>query len=514
MKKILPVFCAFALSLSLNAEVFMPKIFSDYMVLQRGEPVKLWGRAAAGAKVEASFAGQKKSAKAGADGKWEIFLDPMKESAENRTLTISENGTEGKKFENVLVGEVWLTGGQSNMQCTMGGSKDEPRTFEYAKTDNPNVRCFIQYDATSRTPLEDFKSKALWQEAKGNNILGFTAVGFVFACELNKSLNVPVGIISSAIGGSPMGVWINEDDMAKSDAFKNAVLGYRNSVAKYDYQKELAAWEKKMAELPEDASAGDKAALKGKKPDPEGPPVLISKGYNAKIVPMIGYTIKGVIWYQGEADCYRENPEVLGDKKFDKFTEKFVCLINSWRKDWNRPDLPFYFSQLASYQKNLPDECWAYTREAQMETSKHLKNVEGVCLVDSGDKMDIHPRDKIIPGTRLALRALKNVYGRSVVSYGPEVKSAKLKNGVLTLTLVSNDSKPVVAKIPPRAFEARIDGVWKPIEVSLKGNTITANVQGDVDALRYLWENHTMEDACIFNSSGLPLDLFRMPVEK
>ncbi len=514
--KVLVFLLSFLLASSAFAEFFMPKIFSDNMVLQQDNPVKIWGKAAAKSQIKVEFAGQSVSAQADDEGKWNLHLKPLKASKENAVLKVYENGKEVKQINDVLVGEVWITGGQSNMQCTMMGSVNDEKTNAYAKQDYPYIRCFMQAtDAAASLKQADSPEKSRWAKATVKEIPGFTAVGFVFAAELNKALDAPIGIISSAIGGSPMIIWGDEDVMINYPAFSAYVAKHKKTFAEYDYQKELAIWQEKYDAISKDDKKAQGEMMR-RKPNPDAPYALVSKGFNAKIYPLAGYTLRGAIWYQGEADAFFGDEKGLGDKVYEAFSNKFASVVESWRKNFENADMPFYYVELASFDKDsrLSPSAWAITREAQRNSKKIIANVDGVSLADSGDKDDIHPRDKHVAGTRLALLALKKTYSKNVVCYGPEPITAKLKGGNLEISMNSNDSESVVAKQPLQGFEVRVNGQWQPIQPTLNGNVISAKVDPSSDMVRYLWMNHTKPNACIFNAHGLPMAGFRMKIEK
>jgi len=504
MKKILVMVSAFLVCAVSFAEIIMPKIFSDNMVLQRGEPVKIWGKASPNASVEVKFGKVSQKVKASEAGKWSLFLPSMKANKENQTLQIFENSELGKEIQNVLVGEVWIAGGQSNMQWTLNNSNDGEKAK--ARANYPTMRFFLQrVDAIAAESQEDSPAGAAWIIASPDTVFGFSAIGFYFIEKLMQDLDIPVAIVETPLGGSIMAVWLTREDMEGIESYQERIKLFDERNANYNYEKALEnqkiAFEKWKQERDE--------AVKEGKPFKKGPPreprkeaagepqVMPAYLYNAKIAPIKGFTARGFIWYQGESDA---------TQKVGEFVEKFERLIDSWRKYWGKKDMPFYFVQLASFG---PAD-WAETRWQQYLTSKKMKNVELASAIDLGTEDDIHPRQKTEVGVRLANIALKNVYDKKdIYPFGPEMKSVSYKDDIAVVSIDSLKRK-LIEKGEPRGFEVLIDGKWiDAIETTFDAKKKTISIKSpdskEVKGVRYLGKHWSQPDVYIYSEDDLPM---------
>jgi len=504
MKKILIIASALLVNAFSFAEIVMPKIFSDNMVLQRGEPVKIWGKATPNASVEVKFGKLSQKAKASEEGKWSLFLPSMKANKENQTLQVFENSQLGKEIQNVLVGEVWIAGGQSNMQWTLNNSDDGEKAKERANY--PMMRFFLQrVDAIAAEPQEDSPAGASWVVVSPESAFRLSAIGFYFIEKLMQDLDVPVAIVETPLGGSAMVVWLTREDMEGIPSYQERIKLFDEKNANYNYEEAVEnqkiAFEKWKKERDEAVAKGE-SFKKGppREPRPEAagePQVMPAYLYNAKIAPIQGFTSRGFIWYQGESDA---------TNKENEFLDKFERLIDSWRKYWDKKDMPFYFVQLASFG---PAD-WAETRWQQYLTTKKMKNVELVTAIDLGTEDDIHPRQKTEVGVRLANIALKNVYDKKdVYPFGPEMKSVSYKADTATVSIDSLKRK-LVEKGEPRGFEVLIGGKWiDAIETTFdaKKNTISIKAPDskEIEGIRYLGKHWSQPDVYIYSEDELPL---------
>ena len=403
------------------AEVALPRVFSDHMVLQRDLPVPVWGTAAAGEKVTVSFRGSTVSATAAADGHWRLALGPFAAGGPD-ALTVTASNT--IEFRDVLVGEVWVCSGQSNMEWPMSLSRD-PQADIQAST-NPLLRLYTVRKATSSLPLDTFlDSKGHeWSTATPDAVKGFSAVAYYFGRDLQQALGVPVGLIHTSWGGSPAEAWTSGETLRSNPTYARDIL--EGSVSTMRNRKAaLAKWEQDR----------DAAVAAGK--NPPGKPFagwLPSDLYHAMIVPLLPYGISGAIWYQGESNAGRAWA----------YRSLFADMIRDWRRAFAQGDFPFLAVQLAPWDKNRKrsiqditrepvESDWAELREAQVHVSKVLPKVGVAVITDVGDKDDIHPNQKQPVGARLARLALRIAHGKDIAATGPVVHSHHVSQGAIVL---------------------------------------------------------------------------------
>ncbi|MDR6561982.1 MULTISPECIES: sialate O-acetylesterase [unclassified Arcicella] len=466
-KNILIYFIFCLLTIKAQAQIVLPHILGHNMVLQQNKPLTIWGKASVGERVNVQFAGQDKTAFADENGKWAVVLKPLKASSTPAELIIT--GKNIIKLQNILVGEVWLCSGQSNMEYTMRKNSKVKRPniinenpvdeLEFAK--NPLIRIFL----VNRKEL--IKPDSLhrgWSIAKDSALRSFSAAAYFFAKELHKNLNVPIGMISSAIPGSRIEPWIAQEAFEASPYFK-----------------------------------GQKV---------EGEP---AKFFEPMIRPLIPFAMKGFLWYQGETNCFLTETT--------EYTQKLTTLINSWRELWGDKTMPFNYVQIAphTYSESkgklvLTRETLPAFREAQTNVLKvpHTGMIITTDLVDS--IKDIHPSYKWEIGRRLALVALHNDYGmKNIVASGPVFKKMKIKDGVIRLDfeeigggLISKDGKALTN------FQiAGEDGNFVDADAVIKDNKVLVSsptISKPVD-VRFAWDEAAQPN--LFNQEGLPARPFR-----
>ena len=485
---------------SLLADVQLASPFTSHMVLQCDEQVPVWGTAVSGEKVTVLFAGQEQTAVAGPDGKWQVMLDPMKPSEESRTLTVTGSQTaKSLQLDDVLVGEVWLCSGQSNMDFTVAKTQKyyfagvTNEAAEVAAANYPHLRMFtaewtLRYQPQSRV-------EGVWKVCTPENVREFSAVGYFFARDLHQELKVPVGIVTLTYGASTPQAWIPRDAIATNPDLKPVLDQFDEEVKAYVPLSTEASnqWQAAVAA----AKAAGKRAPRNPHPSPvqnqHNPTVL----FNGMVAPVIPFAVRGVLWYQGESIT----------PPHDLFPLWNETLIKTWRKLWGR-ELPFYFCQIAAYAKASPQ-----TREWQAEALK-LPDTGMAVTIDIGDKHSVHPKDKQDVGERLMRIALAKVYGRRVEYSGPQYESMKVDGHSIKLTFSHVDSGLVSRSGPLKAFEiAGVNGKFVPAVAKIEGGTVMVSSQevSAPNAVRYAWAPDP--DGCnLYNSAGLPAAPFRTDV--
>lgn len=483
------LFCA----LSALANVKLHNLFTDDMVLQRDAAVSIWGWADADEEVTIQFRDQTVKAKT-KDGKWMAKLKPLKAGGPDQLIVKAAKKGQPEQtavtLSRVLVGEVWIASGQSNMEWPLRASYEPEKDISSAR--NPQLRLYTVPKLKAEQPRDNIDAR--WVECLPETVPGFSAVAYYFARDLQKTLGVPVGIIHTSWGGSPAEVWMSHDVLAKNPEYKRDILeaserGYQK------FQDSLAAFKKEQEEA-------SKAGTEFKKQAPR-PPWRATELYNGMIASLIPFTIKGAIWYQGESNAGRAW----------QYRALFQDMIKNWRRDWGLGNFPFLLVQLAPFKAIKPEpgeSDWAELREAQALAVKELPNVGMAVITDVGDEKDIHPKKKEPVGARLALAARAVAYGQDIVYSGPTYKSMKVKRNEAVLSFAHAGSglearggelKGFAIAGEDRRFawaKARIDG--DKVIVS------SADVSHPV-AVRYGWADYPVVN--LWNREGLPASPFR-----
>ena len=550
IKKILIpfIFCAH----SLQAEVKLPALISDNMLLQANKPVPIWGSADAGEKVTVRFAGQTAATAADSNGRWQVKLQPL-EANTSGVLTVE--GINTLKITNVLVGAAWVCSGQSNMEMRIGATTNAEA--EIAKANYPKIRLFLVKKKASLQPQTDVEGR--WVECSPEALpkqgVGFSAVAYFFARDIHLATGLPVGLIEAAWGGTRAEVWTSLSGLQKEPELKVHVDSYEKQIKniqalkeKYardrsEYPARRKAWEeangpylealknwyadsgKAKAEgkpFPAKPSPPNQEPILGRDPDNnEGIPTSL---FNGMIAPLIPYAINGVIWYQGESNS----------GKPDEYRKLFPALISDWRQKWGEGDFPFYFCQIAPFMSKQPNPVeskQAELREAQRLTLQ-LPNTGMAVLIDIGEAWDIHPSNKQDAGARLARIALAKLYGKGCRYTGPAYRSMKLEGdkirlsfspeggelaaGVLPATYdVSTRRKqtlPLVRNRPGSQLEGfaicGADRTWVWADAEIQAETVVVSAPGVKApvAVRYGWaDNPTCN---LYNKEGLPASPF------
>jgi sialate O-acetylesterase len=488
-----------------RAEVTLAPLFCDHAVFQRGKPVPVWGRAGAGDTVTVSFHGQTVRAVAGADGRWMANLEAMAASPEPSDLVVQGQNT--LTLHDVVVGEVWLCSGQSNMEFTVDdGSFYKVRNHdtEVAAADYPLIRQ-IKVERTVATAPSDTVKTSGWKAATPANVGAFTAVGYFFARDVYRAIGVPVGIIDSSWGGTPIESWMS--DQARRSTSLAGAIDER-------WKKDLSEWPpERVAQYPAQMEAWRKAEeearaahTKNPLPWPQPPatndsPSLPGGLYNAIIAPLQPGALRGILWYQGESNTGR--PE--------EYAELFKAMITSWRSAFRQGDLPFYFVQIANFgdENERANRGWARLREAQA-AALSLPNTGMAVTIDIGEAQEIHPRNKQELGRRLALIARARVYGVLPEYQGPTFAGATREGAALRVRFTHAGNELAARDGPVGALE--VAGADKEFHAATGVIDVDTLLVSSPDvpepvAVRYAWTNAPR--ANLYGDSGLPAVPFR-----
>ncbi len=435
---------------NLQAALQLHGLFTDGMVLQQAMKVPIWGKAEAGEKVVVSFQGQEAASKADQDGNWIVYLNPLKAGG---PFTLAVQGTTTIQLKNVLVGEVWVASGQSNMEWPVAASRNPKEAI--AASSNPQLRLFQVPKVPSATPQSDFntsKGKPSWRESGPTTVGGFSAIGYFFGKYLQEKRQVPVGIIHCSWGGTAAERWTSKETFAAYPVLKGS----------------------KGSDL-----------------------------YNGMIRPLVPFAIRGAIWYQGESNAGRAY----------QYRTLFPAMIKNWRDDWKQGDFPFLFVQLAPFMKietEPKESAWAELREAQLLTSLQVPNTAQVVITDLGDQKDIHPKDKDPIGLRLALCAQALAHEEKVVYSGPVYADLKIEDKKILLSFKHLGGGLLAKGDKLAGFTiAGQDRKFVHADAVIAGDKVVVSspLVADPVAVRYGWANYPVVN--LYNREGLPATPFR-----
>lgn len=508
LKNILCPGCCLLMLLLLNhslfADVKLPALFTDNMVLQQDTLVSLWGWADPGEEVEvrADWAQEPVNITAAEDGSWKLQIKTVEAGGGPYTLTFKGNNS--IELKNVLLGEVWICSGQSNMHFPVAPIENSGWATgvvnyeeEISKADYPHIRMFTVARKVADHPQADVEAEMEWQPCSPATVGDFSAVAYFFARELHEKTGLPIGLINTSWGGTPAEGW-TQKEVLESDADLMPILKrYEQAVA--DYPQAFEAYKKELEQWKEEAArAREKGENPGAAPrDPIGPDHHKSpyKLYNAMIAPLLPYTIKGAIWYQGESNA---------DRAY-QYRKLFPAMIRNWREGWGS-DFPFYFAQIAPHRSQGPE-----IREAQLLTMQSVPNTGMAVLTDAGDSLDIHPRNKQVVGERLARWALAKDYGQEEIVYsGPLYKSMQVQGNKILLQFEHVNGGLQAKEGSLREFSiAGADQAFVPAQAEIKGDTVivwSEKVKEPV-AVRFAWKR--IPEPNLYNKAGLPASPFR-----
>lgn len=463
--------------------------FGDNMVLQCGQPVPVWGWNEPGTEVSVAFAAQTKRAIANADGKWSLKLDILTANSEPQSLTIT---TPDKQHEikNVLVGEVWYASGQSNMRFPLSHSTGSKKFI--AQAENPHLR-FVRVPNESSPDAPRDQIDLQWKSWDSETVPVLSACAFHFARWLQRDLDVPVGIIDCAWGGSKVQAWIPKDRLIQDPAW--SAVQQHQTEGKRAYQVAVKKWKA--------------SGKQGKQPSKMGigPQHLPSALDNGMASPIIPFAIAGAIWYQGESDSWMPK----------QYRTLFPSMVKSWRERWDSPELPIYYVQLPNFNKQKVN--WAKFRQMQLELLDEMDNVGMAVTIDVGDPKDIHPKNKQPVGNRLARLALHYTYGRREIYPSGPLPVRASRDGDRVLIQFMSVGEGLKVKDSERGLPwfglLGEDGKGKQATAEIIGKDVIALTCPEINEpveVRYAFGNNPF--ANLFNSHNLPASPFRLVIEQ
>lgn len=501
MKSLKAAFLLALFVVAARADVRLPDVIASSMVLQQKQAVPIWGWAEPGEAVTVAFAGQKKTVVAAADGKWRVDLAKMNGSDKPQTMTITGNKT--IELKDILVGEVWLVSGQSNMQWRLPESTDGAAAT--AGANHPTMRLF---NVSREVGFKKKQGKlAEWLACTPESVKEFSAAGYYFGVELQKALKVPVGLINSSYGGSQAEAWtpvsyLNASPDLKPTVDRTKIWEAERETVRTNYAAVIAKWR-------EDS---DKARAAGARPSPSpGVPDALrdyriaSSIYDGMIEPLMPFAIKGAIWYQGESN----------EARAEQYGILMPVMIKAWRERWGQGNFPFGIIQLPNYRQVKPEpeeSAWSFIREAQRQTALKTPSTGLIVIIDIGEASDIHPRNKLDVGKRMTVWALKDAYGLKLVD-SPVFARSEIKGDKILLTFLGVGSGLKI-RSGDKLSEFAIAGadkkfVWAEARIVGKNKVEvwSPGISSPV-AVRYAF-NSNPKNANLTNDSGLPASPFR-----
>jgi len=486
---------AFLLSLSAHADVTLPAVLAEHMVVQRGLPVHVWGMAAEQEGVSVTFRGETRSTKADKLGRWSLYLSPG-EAGGPFQMTVKAANT--ILLNDVLVGDVWVASGQSNMEFPMKALTNAEA--EIAAAQYPKIRIFRVEHRPSDFPRFDVDAKT-WVACLPESVADSSAVAYYFARDLHRRLNIPIGLVESFWGGTPAESWTSLHALSADASLMPVFAARSQTTENHEHTLLMLQQEERDFQL-----AVEKAKADGK-PAPArswhadfaawAPAAL----YNGMIAPLTAFAIRGVIWYQGESNS--------GPERAPLYSRLFQTLIRDWRSAWGEGDFPFLFVQIANWN-SAPEALWPEVRDAQRQALE-LQNTGMAVTIDIGDPDDIHPKNKLDVGLRLALAARVIAYGEKIEWTGPVFRQVTSEERSLRVWF--DHANGLAAKAAAlTGFEiAGADGKYSAADAKIDGTSVivsSAAVQTPV-SVRYGWAANP--NCNLFNKEGLPASPFKAP---
>lgn len=495
LRRLFPLVLLCALANPLLANIRLPSLISDNMVLQQQTTVMLWGWAEPREKitVRAGWLSKSIQTTTTAKGEWKLAVTTAKAGGPYNIVFSSASGT--ITVQNVLLGEVWLASGQSNMEFFMGKTSNSSYTGvlnyaeEIAAANYPQIRMIDVPNTTADSARVDFHGD--WKVCSPATADTFSAVAYYFARSIHTQTGFPVGIVSATWGGTPAESWTKRAVLESDSSFRIILERYRAQCEAYP-----AAMEKFRKEL--DQWKADTSAKKGSAPrEPIGPSSGKSpyKLYNGMIAPLLPYHFRGVIWYQGEGNADRAA----------QYRRLFPAMINNWRNDFHDLNLPFYFVQISPHRSQNPE-----IRDAQLYTMNTVAHTGMVVTTDNGDSLDIHPRNKKLVGERLARWPLHDLYGKTgMVESGPIYQSMQRKGRYIRIRFRYANGLTVHGDELTEFTIAGSDSAFVPAQAKIVGNSVLvwSPMVSNPTAVRFAWRNIPLPN--LYNGAGLPASPFR-----
>jgi len=478
-----------------QSAVTLPSVLTDHMVVQRERPAHLWGKANPGENVSVTFRDATRSTTADDIGAWSVYLPPSRPGG---PFEITVKGDNTIVLRDVLVGDLWIASGQSNMEWQLKNVNNGDK--EVAGANLPRVRLFQVKKKVADYPQDDLTASP-WAACTPDTAATFSAIAYFFGRDLQQKLDVPIGLIDSSWGGTPAEAWASlralSEDAGLMPVFSEwAKMTDNNAVVKVRREKQLKDWNAAVAAAKAEGKPGPGFPWKANDSNEWQPAGL----YNAMIAPLTPFPIRGAIWYQGESNASAERAPL--------YSRLFGTMIQDWRRAWGEGDFPFLFVQLANF-KTGPDSKWPDLREQQRKTLA-LKNTGMAVTIDIGNPTDIHPRNKQDVGARLALAARAIAYGETLEYSGPLFRQA-VPEGNAVRVWFDHTGKGLTARggILSGFQIAGADHAFVPAEARIDGSTVVVSAAGVAKPLyvRYAWSD---DPTCnLFNEDGLPASPFR-----
>lgn len=500
MKRIILAFILLITGSSLISALTLSEMFGEGMVLQQGNQTRIFGTAQPHEPVSVRLSEMKAVyCKADDQGNWLVEVTTPEAGG---PYTLQIKGAKGGqvKLSEVYVGDVWLAGGQSNMYFQMRNVQNAKEHI--ARANNPMIRM-------ARIPLPDglqpSSESVTWTAATGKSLEWQTAVGYFFAKEIYDTLNYPIGIISCNRGSTSAETWVPREDLMRSPVLAARVTDYEQRIAHYkegDYELKYSLFKKQREAYNNALSKGDKSVKRPNEPLGKAHPSWPSAMYEMMLSRTVPFSVKGVIWYQGESNATR----------YYEYEESLTAVITSWRKLFRDKGLPFYFVQLSNYGTSQP---WAELREVQSKVADKIANTGMAVSIDCGAENDIHPTNKEPVGKRLAAIALAKTYKRNIQHRGPEVKKISIKGESVEIDWKFTDGGLKHKENEIKGFTiCGQDSVYYTARAVLTGNKITLSSEkvSNPIAIRYGWASWT--DANLSNGAGFPVSPFRLSLKQ
>jgi sialate O-acetylesterase len=501
-----------------HSDVAPNALFGDHAVLQQGISIPIWGKADPGEAVKVTFGEETQQTTADIKGHWSVTFEARTAGGPHE---LSLEGKNKVELSNVMVGEVWVCSGQSNMAWTV--RRANRSNTEIAAAQWPNIRLFTVKRNVSGEPLDTVVGS--WKACSSETVVNFSAVAYYFGRDIHQMVEVPVGLIHTSWGGTPSDAWTSQEALASTgDLYKKRFASWKKALEVFPekqakYLEKRKAYQAARAYVNDfdnevrvlDERFGDPrvrdlkiASVIPRPSGPRGPNNAHRPAglYNAMIHPLVPYAIRGAIWYQGEANAGRAH----------QYRTLFPLMISDWRQAWGQGDFPFYWVQLANYMERKDDpgsSAWAELREAQSMTLK-LPNTGQAVIIDIGETDDIHPRNKQDVGRRLARIALARDYGREMTYSGPTYKSLRVKDGKARLAFDHAEPGLVAPRGTVRGFAiAGKDSqfVWANAEIDGSEVVVWSEDVKKPIAVRYGWSDNPVCN--LYNKVGLPASPFR-----